>query len=228
MTQMLSLPGFPGIPVQQNIRFKTLSLRIDPSLGTAILRMPPHVSLRQATSFVQKNAGWLRVQMEKLSPTVLFTDGTILRVLDQPVHICHDPQRHGVERVGDTLWVGGKDPQRCPNLVKGWLNKKAKEVFSEYSHHFAQQTQKSIRDIQIKDTRSRWGSCSSERVLCYSWRLLLAPQYVAAYVAAHEVAHLSHMDHSHRFWTLCDQLYPERVKAEYWLKRHGASLHRMG
>jgi predicted metal-dependent hydrolase len=56
----------------------------------------------------------------------------------------------------------------------------------------------------------------------------MAPPTVLDYLAAHEVAHLKEMNHSHRFWTLAHKLCPATEEAEAWLKRHGASLHRYG
>jgi predicted metal-dependent hydrolase len=71
------------------------------------------------------------------------------------------------------------------------------------------------RAIRLKDTRSRWGSCAPDRTLAFSWRLLLAPDWVLDYVVAHEVAHLREMNHSDRFWALCESLTPHREAATH-------------
>jgi predicted metal-dependent hydrolase len=84
------------------------------------------------------------------------------------------------------------------------------------------------RRIAIRDTKSRWGSCSSTGTLSFSWRLIMAPPLVLDYLAAHEVAHLKELNHSNRFWTLLGELCPATEEAERWLKRHGAELHRYG
>ncbi|MGJ8611969.1 MAG: M48 family metallopeptidase, partial [Octadecabacter sp.] len=75
--------------------------------------------------------------------------------------------------------------------------------------------------------RSRWGSCSSVGDLMYSWRLVMAPPAVLNYVAAHEVAHLQHMDHSARFWAAVDRLFPDHQACRDWLRTEGGSLHRV-
>jgi predicted metal-dependent hydrolase len=80
--------------------------------------------------------------------------------------------------------------------------------------------------ITIRDTSSRWGSCSSARSLSFSWRLILAPPAVLDYVVAHEVAHLRELNHKPRFWRLVDMLVPEIEKSQAWLSTHGALLHR--
>ena len=82
--------------------------------------------------------------------------------------------------------------------------------------------------VAVRDTVSRWGSCSSAGRLSFSWRLILAPPYVLDYLAAHEVAHLVHLNHSPKFWALVGRVSPDVKRAEAWLKTHGAGLHRFG
>lgn len=82
--------------------------------------------------------------------------------------------------------------------------------------------------IIIKDTSSRWGSCAPDRSLAFSWRLVMAPETVQDYVAAHEVAHLRHMNHGQQFWDLVDTLTPHAAAAIKWLRSEGAQLLRTG
>jgi predicted metal-dependent hydrolase len=78
----------------------------------------------------------------------------------------------------------------------------------------------------VRDTSSRWGSCSTTRALSYSWRLIMAPPFVLDYVAAHEVAHLIEMNHGRAFWTLVEAHCARTGEARRWLKAHGRALHR--
>jgi len=84
------------------------------------------------------------------------------------------------------------------------------------------------RRVTVKDTKSRWGSCAANRNLGFSWRLVMAPPHVQDYVAAHEVAHLQHMNHGPRFWALVTQLTPHTDAAVAWLRYHGPKLLRIG
>jgi predicted metal-dependent hydrolase len=86
----------------------------------------------------------------------------------------------------------------------------------------------SPRRITLRDTTSRWGSCSSTGALNFSWRLIMAPSYVLDYLAAHEVAHLVHMNHSPAFWKILGKLSAHVERAEAWLKINGAGLLRFG
>src|SRR6185436_13442685 len=78
------------------------------------------------------------------------------------------------------------------------------------------------RRLTVRDTTSRWGSCSAKGCLSFSWRLILAPPFVLDYLAAHEVAHLVELNHSPKFWRLVKRLYPDFARAKAWLDLHGA------
>ena len=80
--------------------------------------------------------------------------------------------------------------------------------------------------IALRDTASRWGSCSAARTISFSWRLVFAPDAVRDYVVAHEVAHLKEMNHGPRFWKLVEKLHPQYREAQEWLRVHGRSLQR--
>jgi predicted metal-dependent hydrolase len=84
-----------------------------------------------------------------------------------------------------------------------------------------------VRRVSVRDTRSRWGSCSPKGALMFCWRLLMAPPLVQDYVVAHEVAHLRHLNHGTAFWALADQLSPHRAAAEAWLAQEGPRLLRV-
>jgi predicted metal-dependent hydrolase len=84
------------------------------------------------------------------------------------------------------------------------------------------------RRVTVKDTKTRWGSCAADGSIAFSWRLVMAPEFVQDYVAAHEVAHLHHMNHSKRFWSLVDKLTPHTEAAIAWLRIEGARLLRAG
>ncbi|GFE63244.1 hypothetical protein KIN_03180 [Litoreibacter roseus] len=102
----------------------------------------------------------------------------------------------------------------------------ARDRLASASQKHAETLGRPFHKITLRDTRSRWGSCTSQGNLMYSWRLILAPPEVLDYVAAHEVAHLAHMDHSQRFWTAVGGLCPGYQTPRAWLRRNGATLHR--
>jgi hypothetical protein len=119
------------------------------------------------------------------------------------------------------------DPAHVKRRVLDFLKAEAREDLAQASAHYAARMGVDYRRISIRDQRSRWGSCSAGGDLSYSWRLILAPPYVLDYVAAHEVAHLRHLDHSPRFWRLVLSHCEDAAKARNWLRANGQEVHRV-
>ena len=93
---------------------------------------------------------------------------------------------------------------------------------------YASQLARRRGPISIRDTRSRWGSCASVGALSFSWRLILAPPWVLNYVAAHECAHLVHLNHSPAYWQVLRSLDVDVDGAKRWFHQHGEELHAYG
>ncbi len=128
---------------------------------------------------------------------------------------------------GQLLCVAGERAHLSRRL-HDFLKREARRDLTEASRRYAAALDVSIGRITLRDTASRWGSCSSSGALSYSWRLIFAPPFVLDYLAAHEIAHRREMNHGPRFWKAVDMLYPDRERAERWLKVHGPELHRYG
>jgi hypothetical protein len=120
------------------------------------------------------------------------------------------------------------DERHAPRRLADWLRSEAKADLVKRVEYYCDMLNCQAKRISVRDQATRWGSCSSNGTLCFSWRLIFAPSYVLDYVAAHEVAHLHEMNHGQRFWRLVRQAVPDMQRARYWLKHHGAELHRFG
>ncbi|WP_371684407.1 M48 family metallopeptidase [Rummeliibacillus sp. TYF005] len=79
--------------------------------------------------------------------------------------------------------------------------------------------------MTIKDQQQRWGSCTANQQVLLNWHIFLAPMQAIDYVIAHELAHLTVMDHSEAFWDTLSMLYPEYVASKEWLRIHGRQLY---
>ena len=128
---------------------------------------------------------------------------------------------------GPLICVSGERPH-VARRVADFLKREARKDLEAAVARHSKQLGVKPRRIVLRDTVSRWGSCSSTGGLNFSWRLILAPPFVLDYLAAHEVAHIVHMNHSPMFWKLARRLHSETDRAEVWLKVHGANLHRFG
>ncbi len=131
------------------------------------------------------------------------------------------PDMAGVRR---QILVGG-DPKHFSRRVLDFLCREAGRDLAERVKRHAAAVGLEPRAITIKDTTSRWGSCTHDRRLAFSWRIVMAPPAVLDYLAAHEVAHFVEMNHGPKFWALCRELCPDMEAGKTWLKRHGSGLH---
>lgn len=104
------------------------------------------------------------------------------------------------------------------------LREQARKVINLRAEYYAQELNVKYNRIAIRDTSSRWGSCSSLGNLNFSWRLILAPDYVLDYVVIHELCHLLEMNHSKAFWDHVASIQPSYKISRNWLKNHGQEL----
>ena len=111
--------------------------------------------------------------------------------------------------------------------IERWLKAEALELMERESREIATIAGLAVGRVAVGDPRSRWGSCTHDGDLRYSWRLVMAPDHVRRATVAHEVAHLRHMDHGAAFHALVDELHDGDVAAARgWLRREGRALHR--
>ncbi len=205
--------------------YNKLSLRIDTKERIPVLSVPKFCSRKRAVNFVNENMDWILKSLRQIPERKNFTDGEQILLFGQPLIICHCPQqRGGVWIEQDKLCVSG-GREFLHRRVKDYIKKRATEEFTNISQQLAQKLGCKLSGVSIKDTKSRWGSCSSLNHINYSWRIALAPLETINYLMAHEVAHLKHQDHSENFWHCVATLYPQWQEGHDWLKKNGKTLY---
>ena len=167
----------------------------------------------------------IAARLGALPPPIAFAEGALVPVLGVPHRICreHDPAAPPVAMVDGEIRVRG-DPAHLARRVRDHLARLAGQELLRRARGFAAQIDKRVARITVRDTTSRWGSCSPTGNLSFSWRLVLAPEPVIDYVVAHEVAHLAEMNHGPRFWRVVAGLVPDHAASRAWLKRHRSQL----
>ncbi len=217
------LPGNPPIALtlRRSARARRISLRVSALDGRVTLTLPRGLPEREALEFARSKRGWLAGHLADRAPEVVMAPGTMLPVEGRLLRLEAGGGRRVTLSEGAVAVPGG-DPAR----LKAWLKTLARERLVAASDRYAEALGRSYARITLRDTRSRWGSCSSTAALSYSWRLIMAPPDVLAYVAAHEVAHLAEMNHSPAFWGHVAQLMPDYRAHRTWLRQSGTSLHR--
>lgn len=221
-----TLPGNPPIDVvlRRSVRARRISLRLSRLDGRVTMTLPKHVAVKEAHAFARENEAWLRGHLSAQPTTVTLRSGAWLPVEGRMLRI-GEGQGRRVRVEGEAILVPG-DEGRFGVRLSAFLKVLARDRLTEASDRHAARLGRAYARITLRDTRSRWGSCTHDAGLMYSWRLIMAPPEVLDYVAAHEVAHLAEMNHSQAFWDLVTQLYGDWKPARNWLRDQGAELHR--
>ncbi len=221
-----TLEGNPPIEVtlRRSGRAKRLSLRISRLDGRVTLTMPVHAPAREGVAFLEARESWLRGHLGQIAPAAPVQIGGTVLYQGQPVRISQDSDaRPALGEEGIVLRAADKVGPRVRALLKG----RARDHLAQASDAFSAQLGRRYTRLTLRDTRSRWGSCSSQGALMYSWRLIMAPPEVLRYVAAHEVAHLVEMNHAPAFWAVVARLMPDYQAHRDWLRANGDQLHRV-
>ena len=224
MVDTLDVPGAPGVAVhlKRSARARRLSLRVGRSDGRVTLSLPPRMPLSEARAFVAQQAEWIARHVAAAPPARVVSVGGTLPLRGREVPLVAGTGR-SARLAGDGIAVA--DDARAGLRVKALLQTLARSHLAEAVDRYSAALGRQPTKLTLRDTRSRWGSCSSRGELMFSWRLVMAPPEVLDYVAAHEVAHLAHMDHSARFWAQVEALLPDYAPRRAWLRREGAALH---
>ncbi len=224
----LDLEGTPVvIHLKHHATARRMVLRLNRDGESFALTMPKRQSQMSAQRFVEASKIWMQNTLAHRGrrQNDLSTDKVMLRGLE--VQIVRTGKSRGLVQLDHearTISVSGVDTHWQRRLVE-WLKREAATDLRKASSNYAAKMSCNFSKLAVRDQKSRWGSCTADGALSYSWRLILAPPHVLDYVAAHEVAHLKEMNHGPRFWRLVLTHCPHTRTAQKWLKVHGHTLH---
>ncbi|PHR71657.1 M48 family metallopeptidase [Henriciella sp.] len=216
-----------NVRLEINPRAKRLILRLDEREREAVAVAPSRRHLKAAAKFAADRADWIADRLAQLPDRNGPAPGSVFSLRGQPCRISVEgPGRRAVLEAGEvqTLRLPG-EVETVGRRAERYLRKAAREDLSAAVTQYCARLGVDARRVSVKDTRSRWGSCTSNGGLAFSWRLIMAPPSVLDYVAAHECAHLLEMNHSPRFWAHVARCCPDWKRERAWLRRHGGELH---
>ncbi|MEM9811531.1 MAG: SprT family zinc-dependent metalloprotease [Pseudomonadota bacterium] len=213
------------ITVRRHSKARRLTLRVAHATAEVVLTAPTRTPMAALERFADSRLDWVRSCLAKRPSVVSIEPGAVLPVGGEPVTLAQGRGRTAL-RAGNRLFVPGEGA-RYSSKVKAWVIDEARAAVTEAADRYADRLGRPYTAITLRDPRSRWGSCSSEGRLMFSWRLLFAPPVVLDYVAAHEVAHLVELNHSPRYWALLNSLFDGVDEGRRWLRSDDAAqLHR--
>jgi predicted metal-dependent hydrolase len=229
-TRTLDIAGrLMPLTIKQHDRATRITLRIEPGGRALKMTIPSGLAQREVNDFLDRHQGWLMTKLAKFSTDAGLHDGGAILFRGVSHRIQHTGSLRGLT---EAIMVDGRPvlkvsgmPEHIGRRIATFLKKEARGELERLARFHAKSIKAPINSISMKDTRSRWGSCSAEGNLSFSWRIVMAPPAVVDYLAAHEVAHLKEMNHGPHFWALCKKLCPDMEQSKSWLKRHGSLLH---
>lgn len=225
---------------------RRLSVQVEPRVGLRVLA-PPRLPLRDVDSFLHQERDWLREKLREIAlweeqhPPRRFETGEslpllgeawALRVDEEPgrarARVTRTRRETGPGTIALTLPGGleaGERREAAARTLDSWYRRLARGLIESRVAHWSPRVGHAPSSISIRDTRSRWGSCSSSGGLSFCWRIVMAPPRVVDYLVVHELCHLEHQDHSPEFWSLVESHLPDQEALRRWLRDHGQELY---
>ncbi len=216
--------GF-DIKVVRSAKAKRLTLRIDEKNHHPVVTAPKYCFQKTILKFLETHHDWMINMLARLPQTTDFSDGDTFSFFEQTYTIKHQSKHRGTCFFENTLLVGG-NKEFLHRRVVDFLKQQTLQKLVDMSIQKAKLLDCHIANISLKDTKSRWGSCSTLRNINYNWRICLAPLYVIEYLVCHEVSHLKHPDHSRAFWQTLAEICPNYKDGRRWLKIKGKELYK--
>ncbi|WP_291070257.1 SprT family zinc-dependent metalloprotease [Hyphomonas sp.] len=218
------------VRLEVNAKARRLIIRLDERRREAVAVAPSSRQIEAAAAFAAERVDWISTRLQHLPEITRFEDGEIFQYKGEDCQISLEGEGRiarlypGEPRI---LSVPG-DPETTQARVVRFLKKQAKADLTRAVTRYSEILKVAPKGISVKDTRSRWGSCTADGQLAFSWRLVMAPPEVLNYVAAHECAHLREMNHSARFWAHVARCCPDWQRQRAWLRLHGTELQAAG
>jgi len=218
------------IEIDKLIRSKrrTIALIIERD-GSFTVRAPMRASHTAIETFIQQKADWItrtRNRMKSIEPILgkQYADGEKFLLLGSSFDLKLVGFQKPLLRFENDFTLHHAAQAKGEQVFTRWYKERALEVISERVKQYSQQYNFTPKQVKISSAKMRWGSCSPNGTLNFTWRLVMAPLEVIDYVVAHELAHLRVKNHSSKFWKEVEAIYPEYKKQRKWLRENGENL----
>jgi len=213
---------------------KTIALQITRD-GKVIVRAPQHISKKNIDKFVAQKKKWLTTKLQLIhdqnkQATMIRKNITTNKILFlgkfYPLKIVSSSKtlHSALTFISDEFLLAKEYAHVADHVIILWYKKEALKLITNLVQMLAHKYSVKYKKISISDAKTRWGSCSSNGNIRFSWRLIMTPLAVIEYVVIHEVSHLVHHNHSKAFWNKVESLLPNYVKCKKWLQDNGSLL----
>lgn len=230
MTEESQNGSFVRIRLEVNPKARRLILRLDEKKREAVAIAPHRRQLNEAFAFARSRLDWIVEQLTALPQSQPFAAGAHIpfRGVDHQLSLQGEGRLARVVPGDPMRLVAPGDADTFARRIERFLRKEAKNDLDQAVSNYSDILGVRASRVTVKDTRSRWGSCTSDRKLAFSWRLVLAPPEILNYVAAHECAHMLEMNHSPAFWAHVTRCDPNWRSHRKWLRENVSQLQAVG
>ncbi len=210
-------------------RRKTVSLVIQ-SNGKLTVRAPVRMSEAMILEFVQNHSDWIlkhqaRIIAHPPSPVKQFIEGDLFLFLGKEYPLTIDSGgKPPILFCGKKFHLAKSQLSNARHEFTLWYKTQARKVISQRVTLLSKENDFSYQKIRISSARTRWGSCSSNGTLSFTWKLIMAPTEVIDYVVTHELVHTIIKNHSNNFWVKLGEILPGYKTHVRWLKQNGKYL----
>lgn len=221
----------PYLRLRVSPRARRLALRLNSHDRLIDLVVPKRTRFSKAYEFAKSHEEWIDNKLKSLPIPIPFEDGTVIPVNGTPRKIVIN--HNSTLRMTDILLkekeiIVSTNKENPSSRIERFLKNLSRDITHDLSVQKAHLINRKIKKISVRDTKTRWGSCSTDGSLSFSWRLIFAPPEAIDYIVSHEVAHLKHMNHSTAFWNTCRELCTDYLEGSLWIKNYGNDLMRYG
>ncbi|MHB8819108.1 MAG: M48 family metallopeptidase [Bellilinea sp.] len=207
-------------------RRKTVALIVTPE-GKLEVRAPLVLGRKQIETIVSEKSGWIKKQQERVHKS---NGNALRRPLSNGVNLWFLGASYPLKltaKAGTRVAFsnGFSLPEsalpKAAELLTAWYKARAREIISERVRLYADKSGLKVKSIRITSARTRWGSCSRDNALSFTWRLVMAPIEIIDYIVVHELAHIIEKNHSRAFWNQVEKMQPDYKARRKWLKGNG-------
>lgn len=198
--------------------------------GSLTVRAPRRATLGDIEKFIHEKTDWILRTREKVKSSILETPKKKYIEEEQFLYLGNlyelrlvPPQRPAL-KFDNGFTLGSAAQPRGEMVFTKWYRKQASLVIAERVSKFSKQYGFTPNQVKITSAKTRWGSCSGNGNLNFTWRLIMAPLEVVDYVVVHELVHLRVKDHSQNFWGNVEGIMPEYKMYRKWLRENGSRL----
>jgi len=214
------------LTLRRNAAAKRMTMRLAPDGSEIRVTLPRWGRSAEALEFARSKADWLAMQLAKVPQAPDLTHGSTVPYRGQALALSHDPAAPRKVRLGEAAIHAGGPADSLNRRLQRWLEGEALRLLDEDLAYYCLRDSRRAPALSLSRAQRRWGSCAADGTIRINWRLVMAPDAVRRSVVAHEVAHLTHFDHSPAFHAHLEALFEgDLPAANRWLKHEGRSLY---